>query len=64
MPFDVRKRSALQFNSHNDSGLRPDNLGISPRSRWSTSRKAKGFRTSDGTAADFLGKALIAITLH
>ena len=62
MPLDVRKRSALPFQFLMNSGLRPNKLGVARKSKWRLPGRPKAFRTSDGIAEDFLGKAAFKVT--
>jgi hypothetical protein len=58
MPPDVRTRSALPSSFETNSGLRPNHHWAKPKIQMVTCRKAKAFRTSDGTAAGFLDRAV------
>ena len=58
LPPDVRKRSALPFRFLLNPGLRPQRSGVAQADRLAG--RPKAFRTSDGIAGDFLGKAAVS----
>ena len=58
MPTDVRKRSALSSDFHDEFGAAPQHWAKPENSDGVLAGRPKAFRTSDGIAADFLGKVV------